>query len=120
VGEEAFVEQRSEPPDLGAPDRCAENERTLVDRFLEELADRLAVDQREILLLEPQHRRAAGRVVGIERIARVPGGFALQFVADALLAQREPDLAAEWTEGEVIELPHGRSGHAASRSRRLP
>src|SRR5690606_25189129 len=95
--------------DFGAAGGGAEYQRTFVDRLFEELANRLAVDQCEILFLEPEHRRAAGRVIGIERIACVPRRLATQFVPNTLLAKCEPDLAAERTEGEVIELPHGPS-----------
>jgi hypothetical protein len=42
------------------PGGGAEDQRALVDGLLEVLADRLAIDQREVLLLELQHRRAAG------------------------------------------------------------
>src|SRR5690606_32963646 len=83
--------------------------RALFARLFEVLAERLPVDQREVLLFEPQHRRAAGGIIRIERVAGVPRRLAPALVADALLAQRWPGLAAERTEGEVIELPHGLS-----------
>jgi hypothetical protein len=51
VGEEGFVEQRGQPADLGAPGGGAEDQRALVDGLLEVLADRLAIDQREVLSL---------------------------------------------------------------------
>src|SRR5690606_18505154 len=103
----AFVEQRGQAADFRPSGCCAEDQRALVDRLLEELADRLAVDQRQVLLFEPQHRSAPRRIERIERVAAIPRMLAHQLIADALLAQREPDFAAEWTKGEVIELPHG-------------
>src|SRR5690606_3791515 len=119
VRKETFVEQCGQPADLGAAGGCAEDQRALVDGLLEELADRLAVDQREVLLFETQHRRAPGRVVRVEGVARVPGRLTPKLVTDALLAECEPHLAAERAKGEVIELPHGPLGHAASRAWRL-
>ena len=64
-GEELLVEQRNQPPDLGPPRRGAQDQRRLVDGLLEVFADRLAVDQREVLLLEPQHGVPTGSAIGV-------------------------------------------------------
>ena len=107
IAEEILIEQRDQPPDLGAAGRRAVDHRVLVDRLFEILADRAAIDQGQPLLGIVQHRGAPSRIHREKFVAPFPRVLAPQLIADALLAQQQANLAAERAERELIELPHG-------------
>ena len=92
---EILIEQRDQTADFGAVGGGAVDHRVLVDRFLEIFADRPAINQGHRLGRIMQHRSASGGVQIAEFVAPFPRVLAQQFIADALLAEQQTDLAAE-------------------------
>jgi hypothetical protein len=68
----------------------------------------LRIDQHDAARFLDQHRCPAGGIEVGELVALKPGRLADQLMGDALLGQHQPDLARKGTEGELVELPHGR------------
>ena len=71
------------------------------------VGDRLAVAD-DVLAVD-QHRRLGGRVEPQQLVGMVPGLDLDQLGDQRLLAQDDPDLAAERAQGDVVEAKHGQA-----------
>ena len=108
--------QADQPPRLVALGRAGPSRPGLGVGLLEMVGDRLAVADGELAV--DQHRRLEAGLSRSSSSGMVPGLDLDQLGGQALLAQHDPDLAAERAQGDVVEAEHGQleAGRARPRS----